>query len=154
MDTFARLGDDRLMSSTGARVAIIALAAVCLGVVGVLVWGAARNSDTSAVDDLPTVADIVAAEAHRHGVGVPDLTEEDIARLSAAPVPGSSLEPFEQVRVQLAAVKSAGGLGEALLILRDVAQQSEQVRRDCARLYDALVAGAPGAAPLGDICPA
>lgn len=154
MDTFAGLGDHRRMSSKGARVAIIALAAVCLGVVGVLVWGAARNNDTSAVEDLPTVADIVAAEAHRHGVGVPDLTEEDVARLSAAPVPASSLEPFEQVRVQLDAVKSAGGLGEALLILRDVAQQSEQVRLDCPRLYDALVAGAPGAAPLGDICPA
>ena len=142
------------MSSTGVRIAVIAVAAVCLGVVGLLVWGAARNDDTSAVDDLPTVADIVAAEAHRHGVGVPDLTEDDIARLSAPPVPASSLDPFEQVRLQLEAVKSAGGLGEALLILRDVAQQSDQVRLDCPRLYDALVLGAEGAAPLSDVCPA
>lgn len=142
------------MQTTAARVTVIALAAVCLTVIGLLIWGALRNQDTSAVDDLPTVAEIVAAEAHRHGVGVPELTEDDIARLSAPPVPGSSLEPFEQVRLQLEAVKSSGGLGEALLILRDVAQQSEQVRVDCARLYEVLVAGASGARPLTEICPA
>ncbi|MFM8529731.1 MAG: hypothetical protein ACKOD2_08670 [Ilumatobacteraceae bacterium] len=142
------------MASIGVRVVVIGLAAVCVVVVGLLVWGASRNQESSAVDDLPTVADIVAAEAHRHGVGVPELTEDEIARLSAAPVPASSLDPFEQVRLQLEAVKSAGGLAEALLILRDVAQQSDQVRADCARLYDALVAGASGATPVGDICSA
>jgi len=154
MDTIGHMGDHRAMSSVGVRVAVVTLAAACLTIVGLLVWGAARSGDASAVDELPTVAEIVAAEAHRHGVGVPELTEEDIARLSAPPVPASSLDPFEQVRVQLEAVKSAGGLDEALLILRDVAQQSDQVSRDCGRLYEALVAGAPDAAPLTQICPA
>lgn len=148
------MGDHQGMTSTAARVAVIALAVVCLGVIALLVWGSLGNDDTSAVDELPTVAEIVAAEAHRHGVGVPELTEDDIARLSAPPVPASSLDPFEQVRLQLEAVKSAGGLGEALLILRDVAQQNDQVRLDCPRLYDALASGAQGAAPVSDICPA
>lgn len=154
MDTCALVSDHRCMQTTAARVTVIAFAAACLTVIGLLVWGAVRNDDTSAVDELPTVAEIVAAEAHRHGVGVPELTEDDIARLSAPPVPASSLDPFEQVRLQLEAVKSAGGLGEALLILRDVAQQNDQVRLDCPRLYDALASGAQGAAPVSDICPA
>ena len=148
------MGDYRRVSSMVVRVGVISLALACLGLVGLLVYGAAQNDDASAVDELPTVADIVAAEAHRHGIGVPELSEEDVARLSAPPVPGSSLDPFDQVRIQLEAVKSAGGLDEALVILRDVAQQSEQVSADCARLYAALVGEESGAPPLDDICPA
>jgi len=146
------MGDYRHVSSTVVRAGGISLALACLGLVGLLVWGAVQYDDASAVDDLPTVADIVAAEAHRHGIGIPELSEDDIARLSAPPVPGSSLDPFDQVRIQLEAVKSAGGLDEALVILRDVAQQSEQVSADCARLYATLVGAESGAPPLDDIC--
>ena len=141
------------MGSTGARAAVIAVVVLCAGVVGYLIWGAARGSSTDAVGELPTVADIVAAQAHQHGVSLPPLSEEEAIQLSAPPTTASTMSPFDQVRVQLEAVKQGAGLEEALSILRDVARESPVVAGDCARLYDVLVAGAATTTPLAKVCP-
>ena len=70
------------------------------------------------------------------------------------PASVSTLSPFDQVRVQLEAVKDAAGLDEALSILADVASQSDAVRPDCARLYEALVGNSTPPRPLAQVCPA
>ncbi|MEY3733342.1 MAG: hypothetical protein RL347_701, partial [Actinomycetota bacterium] len=110
--------------------------------------------DGSAVDDLPTVSEVVAAQAHRHGVDLPELTEADRARLSAPPTAGSTLSAYDQVLSQLLAVRDAAGVDEAIVILGEVAMQSDVVASDCARLYDAVTDSAPTALPLAAVCPA
>lgn len=137
-----------------ARLVVIMLAVVTVGVVGALVWGAWRSDDGSAIDDLPTVSEVVAAQAHRHGVNLPELTEADRARLSAPPTPGSTLAPYDQVLGQLLAVRDAAGVDEAVAILSEVALQSDVVATECTRLYEALTQGAPAQRPLQQACPA
>lgn len=137
-----------------ARVLVIVLAVITLGVVGVLAWGAWRSDDGAAIDDLPTVSEVVAAQAHRHGVDLPELTEADRARLSAPPTAGSSLSPYDQVLGQLLAVRDAAGVDEAVAILGEVALQSEAVAAECDRLYAALTNGAPSSLPVARACPA
>lgn len=137
-----------------ARLVVIVLAVVTLGVVGALVVGAWRSDDGSAVDDLPTVSEVVAAQAHRHGVNLPELTDADRARLSAPPTPGSTLAPYDQVLGQLLAVRDVAGVDEAVAILSEVALQSDVVATECARLYDALTRGNPAQTALPQVCPA
>ena len=137
-----------------ARVVVIVLAVITLGVVGALVWGAWSSDDGTAVDDLPTVSEVVAAQAHRHGVELPELTDADRARLSAPPTAGSSLSPYDQVLGQLLAVRDAAGVDEAVAILGDVVLQSDTVATECARLYAQLTADAPSSVPLAQACPA
>lgn len=137
-----------------ARVVVFVLAVITLGIVGVLVWGAWRTDDATAIDDLPTVSEVVAAQAHRHGVDLPELTDADRARLSAPPTAASSLSPYEQVLGQLLAVRDAAGVDEAVAILGEVALQSETVRADCAALYGEVTAGEPAAVTLAQTCPA
>lgn len=137
-----------------ARVLVVALAVITLGVVGVLVWGAWRSDDGTAVEDLPSVSEVVAAQAHRHGVDLPELTDADRARLSAPPTAGSTLSPYEQVLGQLIAVRDAAGVDEAVAILGEVALQSETVAAECDRLYAELTVGAPSSLPVARACPA
>lgn len=133
---------------------MIAVAAVTAGVVGLLVWGSWSTDDRSAVGELPSVSEVVAAQAHRHGVDLPELTEADRARLSAPPTAGSSLTPYDQVLLQLLAVRDTAGVDEAVAILGEVALQSDVVAAECARLY-AAVAGTQGATQSAtDVCPA
>jgi len=136
------------------RLVVVLVAVVILGVVGLLVWGSWSTDDGSAVDDLPTVSEVVAAQAHRHGVDLPELTEADRARLSAPPTAGSTLSAYDQVLSQLLAVRDAAGVDEAIVILGEVAMQSDVVASDCARLYDAVTDSAPTALPLAAVCPA
>lgn len=131
------------------------MAALCLGLVGWLAWGALTSPDTTAVGDLPTVEEVVVAQAHNHGIDLPELTEADRARLSAAPSAASTLSPYDQVLTQLLAVRDAAGLGESLGILSEVALASPQVAGDCPLLYADLVADS--ASPpmrLDEVCPA
>jgi hypothetical protein len=123
------------------------MALAILGVVGLLVWGAWRTDDGSAIDDLPTVSEVVAAQAHRHGVDLPELTDADRARLSAPPTAGSSLSPYDQVLGQLLAVRDTAGVGE-------VALQSEVVAAECPRLYAAVTEAGASSVPVARICPA
>lgn len=137
-----------------ARVFVIVLAVITLGVVGALVWGAWRSDDGTAVDDLPTVSEVVAAQAHRHGVELPELTDADRARLSAPPTAGSSLSPYDQVLGQLVAVRDTAGVDEAVAILGEVALQSETVAAECERLYAELTSTSPSSVPISQTCPA
>lgn len=137
-----------------ARLFVIVLAVITLGIVGILVWGAWRSDDATAIDDLPTVSEVVAAQAHRHGVDLPELTEADRARLSAPPTEASSLSPYEQVLGQLIAVRDAAGVDEAVAILGEVALQSETVAADCATLYAEITQGQRAAVTLAQTCPA
>jgi len=117
-------------------------------------WGALSASQDAAIDDLPTVEEIVVAQAHRHGIELPELTEADRARLAEAPSAASTLSPYEQVAGQLRAVRDAAGAGEALDILAEVAALSDEVARQCPRLYDEIAAGAAGVPTLDQVCPA
>lgn len=137
-----------------ARVFVIALSTITLAVVGALVWGAWRSDDGVAVGDLPTVSEVVAAQAHRHGVVLPELTDADRARLSAPPTAGSSLSPYDQVLGQLIAVRDAAGVDEAVAILGEVALQSDTVAAECDRLYAALTTTAPSSLTVAQACPA
>jgi hypothetical protein len=137
-----------------ARVLVVVLAVITLGVVGALVWGAWSSDDGSAVDDLPTVSEVVAAQAHRHGVELPELTDADRVRLSAPPTAGSSLSPYDQVLSQLLAVRDAAGVDEAVAILGEVVLQSDTVATECDRLYAELTTDAPSSVPLAQACPA
>ena len=134
------------------RAVVLAVAAGCLALVGVLVWGAWQSDDLSSVDDLPSVAEVVAAQAHRHGVNVPELTDADRVRLSAPPKAASTLSPNDQVLTQLLAVRDAAGVDEAVSILSDVAGQSDTVAAECGQLYAALTDGAPASRTASQIC--
>lgn len=137
-----------------ARIVVVVLAGIILGVVGLLVWGALRSDDGSAVDDLPSVSEVVAAQAHRHGVDLPELTDADRARLSAPPTAGATVAPYDQVLDQLVAVRDAAGVDEAVAILGEVALQSDVVAGECARLYDAITQGASARISQAEACPA
>jgi hypothetical protein len=136
------------------RVLVIVLAVVTLGVVVLLAWGSWRGDGASAIDDLPTVAEVVAAQAHRHGVTLPELSDEDRVRLSAPPTAGSQLSAYDQVLVQLVAVRDAAGIDEAVAILGEVAQQSPVISAECPRLYAEITAGFAASRALPEVCPA
>lgn len=128
-------------------------AVVCLAVAVLLLVGAWRSSDDVAVDDLPSVKEVVAAQAHRHGINVPELSEEEIARLSAPPTAAASVSAYDQVLPQLQAVKDAEGVDAALLILGDAAKVSPDVAAACSSLYAALAADSAPAATVQQVCP-
>ncbi len=129
------------------------VALVCLAVAALLLIGAWRSSDDAAVDDLPSVKEVVAAQAHRHGINVPELSEDEIARLSAPPTAAASISAYDQVLPQLQAVKEAEGVDAALLILGDAAKVSPDVAANCANLYLALAKGSSPASTPGEVCP-
>ena len=136
-----------------ARAFVIVLAVITLGVVGALVWGAWRSDAGTAIDELPTVSEVIAAQVHRHGVELPELTEADRARLSAPPTAGASVSTYEQVLGQLLTVRDAAGVDEAVAILREVVLQSESVATECDRLYAELTIDTPAPLPVMQACP-
>jgi hypothetical protein len=129
-----------MMSSRGARVAAL-LALACLGIVVAVAVSSLGRSPQGAVDDLPTVAEILAAQSHRHGVDVPRLTPEQEAALAAPLRPGTTVEAYEQLRIQLRGVAEVEGLGAAVRLLGEVTQLSDDARRECDRLYADLLTG-------------
>jgi len=134
--------------------AVLVVAAACLMVVGWLAWGAATSPDSTAIDDLPSVQEVIVAQAHNHGIDLPELTEADRARLSAAPSAASSLSPYDQVLTQLIVVRDAAGLSEALGILSEVALASDVVARECPRLYADVTGVTSEVAPsVAEVCP-
>lgn len=137
-----------------ARIVVIVMAVVTMSLVGLLIWGAWSTDDGSAVGELPTVSEVVAAQAHRHGVDLPELTDADRARLSAPPTSGSTLSPYDQVLTQLLAVRDTAGVDEAVVILGEVALQSDVVATECARLYADVVGSGSTSIPLENACPA
>jgi len=132
---------------------VFGAAGLCLGVVAWLIWGALSSSDSSAVGDLPTVEEVVVAQAHRHGIELPELTEADRARLAEEPSAASTLSPYDQVLGQLRAVRDAAGASEALEILAEVASLSADVAADCPRLYNEIAGGVADVLSLTEVCP-
>lgn len=137
------------------RVVVIAVSAACIVLVVWLAMGALGRDRSAYVDDLPTVAEVIAAQAHAHGVSIPDAPD---APASAAPANGgspsaaSSLTGFEQMRRQLVAVAEADGAEVALAILHDAAASSPQVAADCGQLYDAIVAQGRSSRSRAEVC--
>lgn len=135
------------------RIAAVGIAALTLALVGLLAWGAWRGADDASIDDLPTVEEVVAAQAHRHGVDLPELSDEDRVRLSAPPTSASSLSPYDQVLGQLLVVRESAGVDEAVAILGEVALQSDAVAQECPRIYAALTQGQSATVPVTAACP-
>lgn len=129
-----------VMASRGARLAAF-VALACLGLVVAVAVSSLGRSPQGAVDDLPTVAEILAAQSHRHGVDVPRLTPEQEAALAAPLRPGTTVEAYEQLRIQLRGVAELEGLGAAVLLLGEVTALSDDARRECDRLYADLISG-------------
>ncbi len=129
-----------VMSSRGARVAAF-VALACLGIVIAVAVSSLGRSPQGAVDDLPTVAEILAAQSHRHGVDVPRLTPEQEAALAAPLRPGTTVEAYEQLRMQLRGVAELEGLDVAVRLLGEVTALSDDARRECDRLYADLLSG-------------
>lgn len=139
--------------SKAAVAMVIGVASVCVVVVGWLIWGSWTSSDSTAIDDLPTVEEVVVAQAHRHGIELPELTDADRARLAQEPSAASTLSPYEQVAGQLRAVRDAAGPAEALDILAEVAALSEEVAVDCPRLYAEIAGDEVGLPDVNQVCP-
>ena len=131
-----------LKLSRGARIAVI-VALSCLAVVIVVAVSSVGRAPQGAVDDLPTVGEILAAQSHRHGVDGSRLTPEQEAALSAPLRPGTTVEAYEQLRAQLLGVAEVEGLDSAILLLGEVVELSEDARRECDRLFADLVLNAP-----------
>jgi len=127
--------------SRGARFAVI-VALSCLALVIAVVVSSLGRSPQGAVDDLPTVAEILAAQAHRHGIDLPRLTPEQEAALSAPLRPGTTVEAYEQLRAQLLGVAEIEGLDSAIFLLGEVVELSEDARRECDRLFADLMLNA------------
>lgn len=137
-----------------AQVAMVGLVGTCVLLIGWLIWGAVTSPDTTAIDDLPTVSEVVIAQAHQHGIDLPELTENDVARLSAAPSAASTLTAYDQVRDQLLAVKTTAGASEALAILGEIAVASDEISGMCPQLYaDVTSSTSESVPPLVAICP-
>jgi hypothetical protein len=129
---------------------VVALA--CVVVIGALVWGASQSDDRSAVGELPTVAEVVAAQAHMHGIELPEIDDVDRERLAAQPTTASTLTPYAQVLAQLTAVKDVAGVDEALDILSEVARTNETVAASCTDLYDALTHRSTASRSVKEVC--
>ena len=118
----------------------LGLALACVALVALPVIASWGDSDSRAVDDLPSVAEVVAAQAHRHGIQLPELTVEEQQALQAPPRPGSDASAFEQLRSQLTAVAEVDGVESAVFLLGEVAAVSEEAAELCPRLYAVLTA--------------
>ena len=97
------------------------------------------------MDDLPTVAEVIVATAHQHGIELPELTPEQREALAAEPVAATDASAYEQLSSQLLGVASVDGLEQAVFLLGEVAAVSSQAQQLCPRLYDELVSTVPSA---------
>lgn len=134
--------DARGMDMARPRSAVavaVALALVCAGLVVALVVSSWSTPDSQAVDDLPTVAEVIVATAHQHGIELPELTAEQREALTAEPVAATDASAYEQLSSQLRGVAEIDGIGQAVFLLGEVAAVSSEAERLCPRLFDELV---------------
>jgi hypothetical protein len=134
------------------RALIVTAAAVavgCAALVIVLFAAGLRTQDSASVDDLPTVAEVIVAEAHRHGIELPDLTDEQRQALENDRTDATDASAYEQLSLQLSQVSAVEGVDAAVFLLGEVSAVSAEAARSCARLYDELIAkaAAPPASP-------
>jgi len=112
-------------------VAAVAVALVCAGLVLALGVASLSTQESEAVDDLPTVAEVIVATAHQH--------------LAAELVAATDASAYEQLSSQLFGVASVDGLDQAVFLLGEVAAVSPEAEQLCPRLYDELVSTVSGA---------
>ena len=133
---------------SGRRVVVpLVVAGLCLAVVATVVVGGVGGSGRDAVDELPSAAEVAAAQAHGHG------------RRPASPLPietqtgapTSTLAPFDRLVEQLDAVARVDGVGAALDLLTLVTTTDPQAAAMCADAYRHLVESAPSTAQVPDL---
>lgn len=129
---------------------VVGVVLACVAVVVWLVVGSLGRGDTASVDELPTVAEVIAAQAHAHGVSIPSEAPLPSGEPSAA----STLSGFTQMSRQLVAVADADGVDTALAILHDAAMSSPEVAAECTALYDVVRGRTTASVPsLSQVCP-
>lgn len=127
----------------------VGVAAVCVALVGILVISGTSRGNSAAVDELPSVAEVIAAQAHQHGIVLPPLETPASAPTPAIP----AQDPFDAALAPLQAVSASEGLPAALSLLADAARASSEVAGECERLYNALTKGEPTSPAVSDVCP-
>jgi hypothetical protein len=137
------------MVGTRSRAAItvaVAVALACTGLVVALMVSSWSTQGSDAIDDLPTVAEVIVATAHQHGISLPGLTPEERAALAADPVAPANVDAYTQLSRQLLGVAQIEGVESAVFLLGEVASISDEAAQVCPRLYDDLVATVESAA--------
>ena len=134
------------MVTTGSRsiaaAAAVAVAVVCAGLVLALLVSSLSTPESQSVDDLPTVAEVIVATAHQHGIELPELTTEQREALAAEPVAATDATAYEQLSTQLLGVATVDGVEQAVFLLGEVVAVSPEAAQLCSRLYDDLVSAA------------
>ena len=138
--------EDRLPLSPWVVRAAVAVAIACLCGVGLLAFAASQGDDLDAVSGLPTVAEVVVSQAHRHGIELPELTAEQAAALEAPLVPGTDASVYEQLSSQLGRVAEVEGVAAAVFLLGEVSATSPDAAEVCEMIYAEL--SASGQAPV------
>lgn len=119
------------------------IAVAVAGFVVVLLVSSWSTQDSEAIDDLPTVAEVIVAEAHRHGIELPELTDDQRAALASDARAATDASAYEQLSTQLLGVLSVDGLDQAVFLLGEVAAVSPEAAELCPRLFDDLVSTSP-----------
>ena len=119
------------------------VAVACAGLVATVGIASWTVPDSRSVDDLPTVAEVVVAQAHRHGIQLPELTDDQRAALAADPVEVTEQAAFDQLSAQLLGVARLEGLDRALFLLGEVAAASSEAAGMFPRLFDDLLQAQP-----------
>lgn len=143
------------MTPTLSRPVVLIAAGValaCAGFVVVLLASSWFTQDSEAIDDLPTVAEVIVAEAHRHGIDLPELTDEQRAALASDSRAATDASAYEQLSAQLLGVLGVDGLEQAVFLLGEVAAVSPEAAGLCPRLFDELVASAASAPAPANPC--
>lgn len=121
----------------------VGIALACAGFVVVLLVSSWTTQDSEAVDDLPTVAEVIVAEAHRHGIELPELTDEQREALASDTRAATDASAYEQLSTQLLGVLQVDGLEQAVFLLGEVAAVSPEAADLCPRLFDELMTASP-----------
>jgi len=138
MSTASPGDEGRVATSPWAVGIAVTVAVACLLVVVALAVSALRGDDLDAVEGLPTVAEVVVAQAHRHGIELPELTPEQQQALAAPLAPGTTDSVYEQLSLQLGQVALLDGVESAVFLLGEVAASSPDAAQVCDQIFVAL----------------
>lgn len=127
----------------------LVVAALCIAVVAVAVIGGVGRSGRDAVDELPSAAEIAAAQVHGHGRRPVD--EQSSASPAVQPTPTSTVPALRRLTDQLDAVARVEGMPAALDLLRLVAETDAEAAALCEAAYEHLVGGATSVDDLPDV---
>lgn len=130
----------------------VTVALACTGLVVALMVSSWSTQGSDAIDDLPTVAEVIVATAHQHGIALPALTPEERAALAAEPVAPANVDAYAQLSRQLLGVAQIEGVDQAVFLLGEVSALSDEAAQLCPRLYDELVSTASTAAVPATPC--